>query len=709
MESIKQFYSNTYSFKAWLFVSMLFAVVNARADVSWTGVTQSPGDYTSSGIVTITGAVTLNPGTYTFSTLIVNSSRTLTVLSDTTAGTGVTIIANTVTINGTVTGDGKGYSGTSGPGAGTISGTASSGGCHGGFGGLDNTYDFCTTYGDPVSPITLGSPGGMQSSSGPGGGAIKFDVSGTMTVAGTITMNGTDSVAAGVKGGGGAGGSIWIKAAVFAGAGTVRANGSNSANAKGAGGGGRVSINYATTTFSGNATANPGTSSAFWTASEGSVFWIDYVNNDLFIYRSSSISNGTYNFRNMTISSGVTLWNNAHGSKAGVGTGKGTTNGTYYGSGAGYGGRGAYVGVLGGATYGNMLEPTDQGSGGANTGSSNGLGGRGGGAIKLVLTGTLTVDGNLTSNGTDPWWYDDYYPGGGSGGSIWIVADSVAGSGTIAANGGDGAWDASYAYGGVGGGGRIAIYYTTSYSTSLTITAAIGSAGWPDGATPGSAVVINTTTNDLLLPTTSSIQNGTYTYNNITLASNAIVAANEGNAANTGTGKGIANANGGGGGGYGGAGGAGQGGAGGAAYGSSTAPVDLGSGGGGCGTVADGLGGTGGGAIKFVITNNLTINAGAVLSASGGDQINDYYCGGGSGGSIWITAKNINSVSNGIISKGGNGLVRGGGGGGGRIAIYCTGSYSGTLSVAGGTGKNAGSAGSTLVKCSSTPWFFRGY
>ncbi|WP_413292808.1 hypothetical protein ACLSU7_15450 [Bdellovibrio sp. HCB185ZH] len=692
--------------KAWILMSMLFTVVNARADVSWTGVTQSPGDYTSSGIVTITGSVTLNPGTYTFATLVVNSSRTLTLLSDTTAGTGVIINATTVTINGTVTGDGKGYTGTQGgTGKGNIDGTSAGGGCHGGFGGVDYVYELCVPYGDPTAPTTLGSPGGMQSSSGSGGGAVKFDVSGTMTVAGTITMNGTDSSAAGVKGGGGAGGSVWIKAATLTGAGTIRANGSNSLNSKGPGAGGRVLISYATSTFTGTATANGGTGSPYMQGTEGSTFWVDYINNDLLIKNNSTISNGTYNFRNVTINNSVWLWNDMHGSRGGLGTGKGSTTGSY-GSGAGYGGRGAYAGIVGGGTYGNMLEPTDQGSGG---GVGGGVGGIGGGAIKFVLTGTLTVNGTLTSSGTEGWYDYDYdFPGGGSGGSIWIIADSIAGTGAIGAMGGWGALDgSSNPVGGAGSGGRIAVYYTTSFASTVGFDVSYGSEGWADGATVGSAVVINSTTNELKFPTTSTIQNGTYTYSNVTLSANAIVTAIDGNGPNTGTGKGTSSTSGGGGGGYGGAGGAGSGGAGGAAYGSSTAPVDMGSGGGGCGT--NGIAGTAGGNIKFIISDTLTVNSGAALSASGAKQINDGYCGGGSGGSIWISAKNINSITNGIIAKGGNGDTRGGGGGGGRIAIYCTGSYAGTLSVAGGTGKNAGATGSTLVKCSSPAWFFRGY
>ncbi|WP_413582504.1 beta strand repeat-containing protein [Bdellovibrio sp. HCB288] len=697
-----------------VFLSALLVSSLSHADESWTGVTKTPGDYTSAGIVTISGAVTLTPGTYTFTTLIVSSGQTLTIQGDTAAGTGVIINANTVTVSGTINGDGAGYTTTPAPGAGVSAptGSAAGGGCHGGLGGFPNPVDTCDVYGDPLYPTTLGSPGKANSSAGAGGGAIKFDVSGTMTVSGTIRMNGTDSTGAGVKGGAGSGGSIWIKANTLAGNGNIRANGASSANDQGPGGGGRVAIHYSVSTFSGGATATAGTSSVYGMASEGSVWWIDYTNNDLLIKTQSTIPNGTYNFRNVTIQSGAGIWNNCHGGKPQVGSGAGAT--IYdYGSGAGHGGRGGFALIAGGGTYGSMLEPITQGSGGG-TNNANTVGGRGGGAIKLVLTGTLTVNGYLSSEGCGGWYYNNYYPGGGSGGSIWIIAQSVAGSGSISVRGGNGGYDSSNnEWGGAGAGGRIAIYYSDTISSSLTYNVSVGVKGWKPGSFPGSAVIINTTTNDLTFPVTSSVQNGTYSYNNVTLASGAVVKAIDGQGPNTGTGKGTSNGTRGGGGGYGGAGGSGgSGAAGGTTYGSNTEPVDLGSGGGGC--TSPGIAGTGGGALKFIVGNTLTINTGAVLSASGSDKIDVNRCGGGSGGSIWIQTKNLTSVTDGIVAQGGSGFDgtnNGGGGGGGRIAIYYSGSYSGTLNVSGGTGNVAGSTGTTYLQqlASVVPWFFRGY
>ncbi len=85
-------------------------------------------------------------------------------------------------------------------------------------------------------------------------------------------------------------------------------------------------------------------------------------------------------------------------------------------------------------------------------------GGAGGGAIELNITGTLTVNngGTLRANGVSPSGSNNSHtPGGGAGGSIWVIATTLAGSGLITANGGNGyTWDATHGGGG-GGGGRI--------------------------------------------------------------------------------------------------------------------------------------------------------------------------------------------------------------------------------------------------------------
>ncbi|QLY26674.1 hypothetical protein [Bdellovibrio sp. KM01] len=692
------------------FLLSVFTAVNARADESWTGVTKTPGDYTSAGVVTITGAVTLNPGTYIFTSLIVNS--TLTINGDTTNNSGVIITSPTLTVgaSGSINANAKGYAGNAGIGK----GSESMGGCHGGFGGWGGTLgEFCTPYAATLTPTTLGSGGGIGGSNTPGagGGAIKLEVSGTLTVTGSITANGgaSSGSSGATKAGGGAGGSIWIVAGTITGAGPIRANGGNGTSGySGGGGGGAILVSYVTSTYSGTISAVGGTGGGSYNGYSGSALLVDSLNNDLYVNSMAMVANGTYSFHDITIASTGGITAQGLGSKANNGTGKGLCNTTVCAGGS-YGGRGGGAGsgltqINSSAVYGSTIEPTDTGSGAGVSGSYS-VGGEGGGAIKLVATGTITINGPIDADGMPGQISAGTAdPGGGSGGSVWIVAGNVAGNSTVQAVGGTGE-------GGAGGGGRIAIHYSGTLSSSLTYDVSVGGGTFTQNSTVGSVAIVDTTNNNLYFPVTSSITSGTYTYNNITIAASVKVSANDGPLTGAGDrpGGSAATTSGGGGGGHGGAGAAGTGGAGGATIGTNLEPITSGSGG-GTNTAGRGFGGNGGGVLRLIIANNLTIGTGGNLNADGGPFVVQYG-GGGSGGSIWITAKNISSVTTGITAKGGNGDSSvGGGGGGGRIAVYCSGSYSGTLSVAGGTGKNpAGSAGTTYVKCTGSPWFFRGY
>ncbi|MCK5592250.1 MAG: hypothetical protein KAI72_09880, partial [Candidatus Pacebacteria bacterium] len=115
--------------------------------------------------------------------------------------------------------------------------------------------------------------------------------------------------------------------------------------------------------------------------------------------------------------------------------------------------------------------------------------------------------------------------------------------------------------------------------------------------------------------------------------------------------------------GYGGDGGSGGGAAGGSAYGSITAPTDIGSGGGDY----QGTGGIGGGAVKLTVTGTTTIAG--TISVNGGNGGNA--SGGGSGGSVYITTGTLAGAGT-IIANGGAGSGTSGGGGGGRIAVHYT-------------------------------------
>ena len=102
----------------------------------------------------------------------------------------------------------------------------------------------------------------------------------------------------------------------------------------------------------------------------------------------------------------------------------------------------------------------------------------GGGAVKLAVSGTLTVDGSVLATSVK----DAGDNSMGSGGSIAIVAGTLAGSGKISAS--CGSWSVGSIYG-TGGGGRIAIRLTG---------ADIGSNGiWTNIVATGSTVISNTT------------------------------------------------------------------------------------------------------------------------------------------------------------------------------------------------------------------------
>ncbi|XP_025012285.2 uncharacterized protein LOC8265115 isoform X1 [Ricinus communis] len=135
--------------------------------------------------------------------------------------------------------------------SGTPSGVQGAGGGHGGRGAscvTDNTKlpddvwgGDAYSWSDLHKPWSYGSKGGTTSKEedygGDGGGRIGFDVTSSIEVGGTLLADGGDG---GIKGGGGSGGSIHIKAHRMTGNGKLSASGGNGFAG---GGGGRVAIN----------------------------------------------------------------------------------------------------------------------------------------------------------------------------------------------------------------------------------------------------------------------------------------------------------------------------------------------------------------------------------------------------------------------------------------------------------------------------------
>ena len=425
-------------------------------------------------------------------------------------GLGQTILVGgnlTVAAGGKILADGQGFSAGSGPSAGTSQSHDGSGGGHGGLGADSSAKFGGVRYGSAANPTSLGSGGGVGlSGQGAGGGAMHVQVSGSATVDGTISANGADC-GAGNLGGGGAGGSIWLDvASAFSGAGLISANGGNSDGAtNGGGSGGRIAITWATTTFSGTVGAAPGIGGGGRGAEPGTYVFPD--GNDLIVKASlalvpgtctiptlsiqnnatlllqgdaTALPNGsgvTINSTTVSIAAGATLSANGQGFPTTAGPGHGD-NQACDGSGGGYGGTGGATTVKpGGVAYGSITSPTALGSGGGAgcAGGSTGTG-AGGGAITLNVSGAITINGAITANGI--FAVTNSNGGGGSGGSIWIVANSISGSGQINADGGNGDGSAN----GGGAGGRISIHPSTvttpfAYTFSGPITANAGTGG----------------------------------------------------------------------------------------------------------------------------------------------------------------------------------------------------------------------------------------
>ncbi len=163
----------------------------------------------------------------------------------------------------------------------------------------------------------------------------------------------------------------------------------------------------------------------------------------------------------LTVNSGGEI--NVEGKGYAIANGPGAGTGE---SGGGYGGVGG-VGTNGvpGISYGSETIPVDLGSGAGSVGI-------GGGLVRAQVNNILTIDGNVSANGTK----GAYHGGGGAGGTVLFTTDQFEGAGFISADGGNaltcnagceegdvGCESCSYpSYGGGGGGGRIAIYYQDS-------------------------------------------------------------------------------------------------------------------------------------------------------------------------------------------------------------------------------------------------------
>jgi hypothetical protein len=191
----------------------------------------------------------------------------------------------------------------------------------------------------------------------------------------------------------------------------------------------------------------------------------------------------------------------------GNGPGGGCGSSLYDSAGGSYGGSGyGTTTCSSGPTYGSALEPGDLGSGAGGTTTCAGgtcyadrVGGNGGGAIRLIISDTLTNNGTISANGgSGPANWPpglDTYAGGGSGGSIWATVGALAGAGIFAANGAPRYWNQEPTVPS-GGGGRIAVYY--GEGSSFSGFDASSANGGPSSE-QGTVAFIDTGRNELLV------------------------------------------------------------------------------------------------------------------------------------------------------------------------------------------------------------------
>lgn len=163
--------------------------------------------------------------------------------------------------------------------------TATFGGSHGGQGGISGAITTAgDTHGSFSQPTDLGCSGAFGSGAQyalAGGGAIRLNATGTLTVNGTIVANGVSTT----NGSAGSGGSIFIQAGTLAGTtGTIQARGGHGTTGGTSGGGGRIAIYYGAASgqfaYPGsmitNVTAEGGTcSSVAYSGAAGTLYFYD--------------------------------------------------------------------------------------------------------------------------------------------------------------------------------------------------------------------------------------------------------------------------------------------------------------------------------------------------------------------------------------------------------------------------------------------------
>ncbi len=167
-----------------------------------------------------------------------------------------------------------------------------------------------------------------------------------------------------------------------------------------------------------------------------------------------------------------------------------------HGGGGGYGGRGSsgFDAQIYGKPYGEPSDPWQPGSGGGRLETTgNGIAG---GAIRIEMSGQVTIDGLLTARGQNGL---TTHRTAASGGGIAIYCDTFQGAATglIRVDGGRGNH-----YGGSGAGGRIAVHYDPAAQALLANPrppVRFSAYGWPTSSR-GDHWTVKTEMGTLYLP-----------------------------------------------------------------------------------------------------------------------------------------------------------------------------------------------------------------
>ncbi|MFC1952598.1 FG-GAP-like repeat-containing protein [Chloroflexota bacterium] len=463
---------------------LIFGIIS-----DWSFSTMVPAQVQAAGSdLLIETSVTFTTGNYTYENVIVTNNATLTLDGI------VTIKANSFTIDtgATVTANGLGYTWGQGPGAGETYFSYGGGAGHGGNGGMCDCYYHVaggTAYGSMTEPTEPGSGGGGGTYAGAGGGVIRLDVTGMLTINGSVTADG-DNARWLASDGGGSGGSIYITTHTLAGSGSITVDGGNAVEYKAGGGaGGRIAIYYITDNFIGVKSAHGGSGIEYGGA--GTIFTRGTdIYGDLIIHNNTtpgttSIPDGTHNFNSIAITQGNLIISS--GSTVTTRNFTIGDNATLYQNG-------------GSITTGNLSIL----SGGTVTHST-------GYTVNLTVTTDLIVaeGGNITANGLGYRWgqgpgagetYFSYGGGAGHGGNggmcdcYYHVAGGTAyGSMTEPTEPGSGGGGGTYAG---AGGGVIRLDVTGMLTINGSVTADGDNARWTasDGGGSGGSIYITTHT-----------------------------------------------------------------------------------------------------------------------------------------------------------------------------------------------------------------------